>query len=525
MPIRKGRAALREGRPLDAIAVLERGAKLRLRPADYDRMLAAAHLIAGQSDKAAPHLTRLAGRDPDWFVPVGKEDVARALVARGAYQELLDYDASVRERRESAEVDVYRAAAQLGIGRIADAETTLSRVNEGSVDPGRLQSLREALRERKEGSYPFVIGRDGRAIAAMQTESGDLVAVNIDFTPLVDRVGGPTSIEAQLTELGTATSIITTLDPFIQKAALFALGSQRGSIVAIDTRSNEILAIASASGEGTSENLALAQQYEPGSVIKVVTSLGALDTNIDLTAIFPLECEGFQVIENRQFFDWAKHGVVPDLSDATASSCNLAFGRMGLALGADRLNKLMQAAGFDRAVNLGYGSVALGRISGNPQSDYQVASHAIGLDHATITTLHLAMIGSAIANGGVFATPRLIRERRSILGDSVPVAAPDEGNRLASPLAAKTVLETMKAVMTSPRGTGRRAAVDGLPIAMKTGTAGEAQPGFDALIVAFAPADDPRIAIGMIAENAGPAEYAGARIAHDFFQQLKDRLR
>jgi cell division protein FtsI/penicillin-binding protein 2 len=82
------------------------------------------------------------------------------------------------------------------------------------------------------------------------------------------------------------------------------------------------------------------------------------------------------------------------------------------------------------------------------------------------------------------------------------------------------MIGAMQAVVTNPRGTGRRAPVPGLTIAMKTGTAGE-RPGLQALIVAFAPAEQPRIAFGLIAEDAGPAEIAGAKIAHDFLERIK----
>jgi len=79
-------------------------------------------------------------------------------------------------------------------------------------------------------------------------------------------------------------------------------------------------------------------------------------------------------------------------------------------------------------------------------------------------------------------------------------------------------------VATESRGTGRRAPVAGITMAMKTGTAGERQEGLDALILAFAPVDNPKIAFGVIAEGAGPAEFAGARIAHDFLEAMKPRL-
>jgi cell division protein FtsI/penicillin-binding protein 2 len=62
-------------------------------------------------------------------------------------------------------------------------------------------------------------------------------------------------------------------------------------------------------------------------------------------------------------------------------------------------------------------------------------------------------------------------------------------------------------------------------LALKTGTAGKRENGYNAVIIAFAPVESPKIAFGIIAENAGPAEFAGAKIAHDFLVQVRDRLK
>jgi peptidoglycan glycosyltransferase len=76
-------------------------------------------------------------------------------------------------------------------------------------------------------------------------------------------------------------------------------------------------------------------------------------------------------------------------------------------------------------------------------------------------------------------------------------------------------------VVTREKGTGRRAEVEGVTLALKTGTAGARENGYDALIVAFAPADQPKIAFALIAENAGSAELAAAKAAHDFVAGLR----
>ena len=176
----------------------------------------------------------------------------------------------------------------------------------------------------------------------------------------------------------------------------------------------------------------------------------------------------------------------------------------------------MTKAGFDGQTDAGLGAIALGRTIPPLASRNDAAHFAIGLEHETITPMHLAMLASMMANRGVLTSPRLLRARRTILGD-VAVAPPAQGSsRIASERAATTMIHAMQAVVTDPRGTGRRAFIDGVPIAMKTGTAGSREKGYDALIMAFAPVDSPKVAFAIVAENAGHAELAGAQIAHDF---------
>ena len=315
----------------------------------------------------------------------------------------------------------------------------------------------------------------------------------------------------------------TTLDPVVQHAALDALGAYHGAIVAIDPRTNEILALAS---NGDRE-LALNGQYEPGSIIKVVTGLNALSSGANVQSMFPYICKGELMIDGRHFGDWipSGHGRLDSIDDALAVSCNVFFADLGLRLGRARLLQFMKAAGFDGQVDLGYTRVPLGQTVGDFYNNFEVAFFAIGLEHERVNALHVAMLASMMANRGVLTTPLLVRRRRSLLGYVVSSAPPPGRTTLASRAAAKTMIGAMQAVTTEPRGTGRRAPVEGVPIALKTGMAGEKRGGhLEALIMAFAPVESPKIAFGIIAEDAGPAEFAGAKIAHDFVERLKPRL-
>ena len=184
----------------------------------------------------------------------------------------------------------------------------------------------------------------------------------------------------------------------------------------------------------------------------------------------------------------------------------------------------MKSAGFDGQTNTGVMQVPLGKLLDVPFNNFETAFLAIGLKHESINAFHLAMLASAMANRGVLTAPRLLRARRSLLGDVIATPPAQAPVQLGSRAAAETMIHAMQAVVTNPRGTGRRAPVAGLPMAMKTGTAGDRASGLEALIVAFAPVEQPRIAFAVIAEDAGPAEIAGAKIAHDFLETIRPRL-
>jgi penicillin-binding protein A len=526
LPLNTARKSWRDGRYPDAAQTLESWRRLHIRPADYDNLLAVTYLSAGRYEEARPLLQRLARRRMEWRPIIRKDEVGSRMISAGRYQEYLEYDNAYRYRGESDNARLYRAAAQLGAGRAAEADTTFATIDPSDVDPKKLAALRSGLEERRKGSYALVLDRNGKTIGSYQVDNRDLVAINNDFAALVEKEAGKFTFESSLSKLGTVNTVHTTLDPLVQKAAISSLGGLRGSLVAIDVTNNEILAIASTAGRGELRNLAFEAFYEPGSVIKVLTEISAFENGIDVAAMFPMECGGFLILSGRQFFDWAKHGSLAGIHEALAVSCNVAFGKVGLAVGRDRLMAFMKKAGFDDSADLGIWRVPLGKHAGElPLNDYAVASYAIGLEYERINSLHLAMLASMLANHGRMAVPRLIRARHTILGEPVGEVPPLKSEVIVSEKAVRAVLPSMRAVVESPRGSGRRAAIPDLPLAMKTGTAGEGKGGYDALIMAFAPADSPRIAIGVIAEDAGPAEFAGAKVAHDFFEQVRSRLK
>jgi hypothetical protein len=521
LPLRQGRDAWLRGDSAAAVAIGEKWSQLHLWPAQYHQLLAAAYLTSGNTAAAREHL---AGIGDIRASVIPKDDVARRLFASERYDDFLAYDAASRDANENADVPLYRAAALVGTHRMAEAQKAFGSIDRAHVNASRYASLQRHL-AGANGDAPYVFDRNGGTIATIH--ANDVVATNDDFAPLINSEAGALTIGAKLPQLGANDSIETTLDPFVQKAALKALAGFRGSLVAIDPRTNEILAIASSRGKGDLANLALEHQYEPGSIVKVLTGLNAENGGVDVASLFPYTCKGFLDIDGRHFGDWlaAGHGTLNSIDDALAVSCNVFFADVGLRLGVDRLTRFMTAAGFNGQANLGVFQVPLGKIVGPVFNHFETAFLAIGLEHESMNALHVAMIASMMANRGELTTPKLLVRRRSILGDAVYTAPKQGSTRLASPAAAETIVHAMEAVATEAKGTGRRAPVAGISLAMKTGTAGERKSGLEALILAFAPVESPKIAFGVIAEDAGPAEFAGAKIAHDFLEAMAPRLK
>lgn len=522
MPVRAARDELRAGRAADAIVTANRWLRLRLWSRQYRQILAASHLTTGSRAAAQPHLDALRDRR-QWISVLEKKEVANRLFARGGYEEFLAYDAAVRDGGGD-EVELYRAAAHAALGQIAEAEAAMKRIDRDDVDAKKVESLERAIADRRTGSYPFVVDRAGRTLAAYVFANRDVVAINTDFAPLIEREAGGLTIESVAPRIGVTSRIETTLDAEMQKAALAALGNFRSSLVAIDPRTSEILVLASHRGDGPVTNLAVEQQYEPGSVMKVLTALAARENNVTLT--FPYTCTGALNIDGRTFVDWiaSGHGTLASPDEALARSCNVVFADYGVRLGRERLEAYYAKAGFEGFVDLGLFRAPLGRKVGNVFNNFETGRHAVGLDHSSTTTLHLAMLASMLANRGVLTPPRLYTVRRSILGEVIHEASKSNGTRVVDRAHAEEIVRAMTSVVTHPLGTGRRAQVAGLTMAMKTGTAGKKERGYQATIIAFAPVENPKIAFALVAEESGPAEFAAAKIAHDFLTAIRGRL-
>lgn len=340
-------------------------------------------------------------------------------------------------------------------------------------------------------------------------------------------------------------TLVTTIEPAVQEAAVAALAGQQGAVVALDPRDGSVLAMASsptydpsllsshdgdvirqtwdaleADPANPRLNRATSELFAPGSVFKVITAAAALErgaTPADTYADAPfLDLpQTTAQIGNFNRGSSCGDGQTVTLQRALEVSCNTTFGIIGLDLGAEALVQTAEAFGINSEVEFDI-PAATSAIPGADQLDPpSTAQSAIGQRDVRVSPLQMAMVAGAIANGGVMMQPRLVEEVQDFAGRVVrqypPVRREIPGvaaGQSVSPQTAASLVEMMTGVVA--RGTGRNAAIPGVAVAGKTGTAeqGEGQAP-DVWFIGFAPAEAPRVAVAVIVENGGDAGESG----------------
>ncbi len=352
-------------------------------------------------------------------------------------------------------------------------------------------------------------------------------------------------------------------DVGLQQEAEEALGDFNGAVVAIEPSTGGILALASRPGfdpnpfvEGIGSeayqrlrdskdrplfNRAIKGQYPPGSTVKPFIALAGLETS----AIGYTEsryCPGRYQLpgQSHVYRDWRKggHGSV-DMNRAIIESCDVYFYDLARNLGIDRLSKSLRGFGFGQKTGADiYGE--LGGVLPSPewkrsarrQEWYAGETLITGIGQGAFlaTPLQLAAATAALANRGRYLEPRVVRSLE-LPGGSEPPRTPTVGARqipITKSRHWEDVIRSMTQVVESGRGTAHRIRTAAYQIAGKTGTAQVFSVGQNesynekriakelrdhALFVAFAPAEDPKIAVAVLVENGGHGGSAAAPIA------------
>jgi peptidoglycan glycosyltransferase len=187
------------------------------------------------------------------------------------------------------------------------------------------------------------------------------------------------------------------------------------------------------------------------------------------------------------------------LTEALAISCNTAFARIGLELGDDALREQAERFGFNERLDIPL-SVAPSVYPSDLNAP-QTAQSAIGQYDVRATPLQMAMVSAGVANDGVVMTPYLVAEERAPDLSALSITEPEPLSRAVSPEVAAELQEMMVTVVTN--GTGGSAAIPGVSVGGKTGTAQDGNRPPHVWFMAFAPAEDPQVAVAVIVENGG----------------------
>jgi penicillin-binding protein 2 len=341
-----------------------------------------------------------------------------------------------------------------------------------------------------------------------------------------------------------------TIDVEVQKAAEEALGDRRGAVVALDPKSGEVLALVSrpafdaeAISRGISPedwrritadpgrpllNRVVQGAYPPGSIFKVAVASAIMET---LPEPYTYFCTGQHPFMGRTYRDWKiqGHGRI-DLFRAIVESCDVFFYEYGDRLGIDTIADYASRFGFGARTGIDLAGENSGTLPSTQWKEEtkgeiwypgETLSAAIGQGYVTATPLQIAAFMAAVANDG----KRFVPSVRLGLWDHATDRFIADVPRALSPAAVspgtiRTLQTALKAVVGSPHGTGTAARSRLTTIAGKTGTAQVVALADDTLhrpdledvpvrlrdhawFAAYAPTDDPRIAVAVLVEHGG----------------------
>ena len=367
-----------------------------------------------------------------------------------------------------------------------------------------------------------------------------------------------------------------TLDIDLQRIAREALGDHRGAVVALHPQTGDILALVSTPDYDPNQfatgftfnsyadlrdsvskplmNRALYGRYAPGSIIKPILTMAAIDQGLDPHREFICEGAFYLPGRDRPYRCWNRvgHGEI-NILEAIEQSCDVFFYQSALELGIDNITTWLSYFGLGKKTGVDMGGEDSGLV---PSREWKRKSYneawspgetvitGIGQGYLLATPIQLAVATAALANRGNVIQPRLLSHFENeetgeiVMGPEVRIVAKIPTDSSAFDVA----VDGMIAVIHGSRGTARGIS-HGLPyrLAGKTGTSQlisiNNEEGSDsnnipdrykdhALFIAFAPVENPRIALAIIVENAGSGSEAAAPIARKILDYyFLERLR
>ncbi|MFO7963972.1 MAG: penicillin-binding protein 2 [Desulfobacterales bacterium] len=357
-------------------------------------------------------------------------------------------------------------------------------------------------------------------------------------------------------------NLYLTIDERLQKTAEILLAGKAGAAIAMDPDNGEILAMASSptfdqnafvsgmspeewnalisNSDRPMENKTIQAEYPPASTYKMITAMAALEEGvIDRNTV--IHCSGRYVFGNRVFRDWKLSGHGPmNVCNALAQSCDVFFYQVGLKLGVDRLASYAVNCGLGNATGIELGHESRGLVPtstwkkqriGSAWQPGETLSIAIGQGYNLTTPLQVLVLTSAIANGGKKYRPQIVKRIETEDGLLVREAVTEiTGTLPASNGTLESLKKGMLMVVDRPFGTAYGAKLENIRMSGKTGTAQIVGRSAEkngktpkhllphAWFAAYAPSEDPAIAVVVLIEHGEHGSSAAAPVASQLIQ-------
>ncbi|HSZ70169.1 MAG TPA: penicillin-binding transpeptidase domain-containing protein [Solirubrobacteraceae bacterium] len=326
----------------------------------------------------------------------------------------------------------------------------------GSV--GAIPANRLAALEAQGVEADAIVGVSGLELAEDErlrgTPGGELLAIGTDDERVL------TSAPAH-----AGTAVRTSISPAVQSAAVSALGGQYGGVVAMEPASGQILGVA---------GIGLDALQPPGSTFKMVTVTGVLQAGVaNPRTTFPYATSA--TLDGVQLHNSESESCGGTLTEAFAVSCNSVFAPLGVKLGASRLVATAERFGFNQPVAIPGAAQSTIPAASGIQGELAVGSSAIGQDEVLASPLEMTVVAATIADAGRRPTPTFDFGEAASAGASASGTTGAGGGkaggaaRVMSAATARAVRSMMIDVVRF--GTGTAAAIPGVVVAGKTGTA------------------------------------------------------
>jgi cell division protein FtsI (penicillin-binding protein 3) len=389
-----------------------------------------------------------------------------------------------------------------------------------TVDESVQYVAEQALAAEISASHAY----SGTAVV-MDVKTGDILAMaNLQATTGTATTGADPSKTTPAGSAAAATT--TTTDATTKSASGTAAGSASAPVSASTSASTSGPTLVSqadtlpAGIEQAPSNSAVTQVYEPGSVFKLVTFSAALAAGV-ITPNQVISVPSALPMGRYTFHDAESHGLEHlTTSSILAQSSNVGTIEIAEALGENRLLSQISNLGFGKPTGLDFPAESQGLVPGaSTWTGTSIGSTPIGQDDA-VTAQQVLDAYNAVANGGIFVAPRLVRATVGTNGQVTP-AKPSPFHRVISPSTNAQLVSMLEGVVAS--GTGTEAAIDGYTVAGKTGTAQIPDPShlgyisgaYVGTFAGFAPAQNPVLSAIVVLDHPTPI-YGGAVAAPVF---------